>query len=549
MYWMFRAVLRSSLLRSSEKHSHGPVGLGLAACFAAGLLLVAPLRANLPHSHSVPGATILMAQDGGLDFEALAQDSLRRRGLADRTPETFDFREYCSRDFVHLEVGLFDLFMEEASFGERKHGERFFQVAASLARLQVDWLDWVDPADQVAKEQEDIAKDLVKFLESVSMAGLAEASASTGEAAMESREAADLWTRLEVKEDRLATFRELAEYLQTDGGLGLQRERTPEPIVLYPDRGSYVELIAVAGWARPEARSRMWSADVFTWTNFYVNEWRFVSMEYGVPNADASSYRQGIPMESRSATGLEQQICQLASLGLFDNYFGGRIPPAVAGGLSVNLVIDLFGECNTRVDGDLRERRKEAREMFVPGGLSEGGVLPPNLADSRWREFHGKHRFLRILKESQKKGASAVKGRDRKDKVRYFELIADDEIERTVTEAPVLGKGAKGLGSLPNQFYGDRLEFARSYSSGFLYWLREKGGGRKAKDSHLKFASLLRTFANSELPDSGGILAAEPESNFDEVFAGEYDRLLSDPDLDPKVSLEGAFLHWLPKGR
>lgn len=502
----------------------------------------------MPTAQARPAAP----QGAGLDFEALAKESLQRRGFAGRTPETFTFDEYCSRGFVHLEVGLFDLYMEVASFASKEEGQRFFKVAASLARLQVDWLDWVDPEDKVAKEQEVIAKDLVKYLESVSLDSVYAKGfgTSTGDDGLEGdAQALDLWTRLSIQEKRLETFRELAAYLQSDGGLGLERERQREPIVLYPDRGAYVELIALAGWARPEARARMWSPDVFTWTNFYVNEWRFVSMAYGVPEADAGSYRQGIPMEARGATGLEQQICQLAALGLFDNYFGGRIPPIVAGGLSVNLVIDLFGECNTRVDGDLRERRSDAREVFVPGGLSEGGILPPNLADSRWREFHGKHHFLRMLKESQKNGAASVKGKDRKDKVRYFQLLADDEIQKTVTEAPMLGKGAAGLGTLPPEYFGDRLEFARSYSSAFLYWLREKGGGRKAPESRQKFADLLRTFANSELPDAGGILAEVPESNFDEIFAGAYDRLLSDPALDPDVSLEGAFLHWLPKAR
>ncbi len=517
-------------------------------------LTVCLLWISVPVQGHAASAAPVLAQgpDGGLDWQALADESLRRRGMSGRTPDTFTFDEYCSRGFVHLEVGLFDLYMEVASFANKDEGERFFKVAASLARLQVDWLDWVDPGDQVAKEQEIIAKDLVKFLENPSLGAIYAKgfSSSTGDDAVEGGEQAfDLWTRLSIQAPRLESFRELATYLQTDGGLGLQRERQREPIVLYPDRGAYVRLIALAGWARPEARARMWSPDVFAWTNFYVNEWRFVSMAYGMPNADASSYGQGIPMESRGDTGLEQQICQLAALGLFDNYFGGRIPPIVAGGLSVNLVIDLFGECDTRVDGDLRERRAEAREVFVPGGLSEGGILPPNLADSRWREFHGKHHFLRMLKESQKNGAGAVKGKDRKDKVRYFQLLADDEIQKTVTEAPMLGKNAAGLGALPPEFFGDRLEFARSYSSAFLYWLREKGGARKADESRQKFAQLLRTFANAEVPDAGGILEEVPESNFDEIFAGAYDRLLSDPELDPKVSLEGAFLHWLPKGR
>ena len=81
-------------------------------------------------------------------------------------------------------------------------------------------------------------------------------------------------------------------------------------------------------------------------------------------------------------TGMQQQIAQLAGNAMIDNLFGDKIPPSLAGALSVNLVIDVYGECNTRVDGDLRARRMAAREFFVPGGASEGGVLPPNLADS-----------------------------------------------------------------------------------------------------------------------------------------------------------------------
>ena len=485
-----------------------------------------------------------------LDFEALAQQKLKQRGMQDATPDTFTFEDYCNRDFVHLEVGLFDLYMDRAAFAEKTDAKRMFAVGSSLASMQVDWLDWTDPGGAQYGEEAKIAADLAKYLKTASPGSIGIGGPITGEGGDGAPEAIDLWTRLKIKDTRLAGFRKFAQFMQTNGGLGLEREALREPIVLYPDRGEYVELIALAGWARPEARDRMWHPSVYSWTNFYVNQWRFVSMAYGPANPTDSTYRNGMPMEARTPTGLQQQICQLGALGMLDNYFGGRIPPLVAGGLSVNLVVAQFGECNTRVDGDLRERRKDARAVFVPGGLSEGGVLPPNLADSRWREFHGKHHFLKKLAESQKEGAEAVKRSERKDKVRYFELIADDEVKKDVTEAPMLGSNAAGLGGLGQEFFGDRLEFARSYSSGFLYWLREKGGGRKSAESKSKFAGLLKTFAHAEAPDTGGILANEDNGpSFEEIFAGHYDKPLSEPQLKPKESLEGAFLHWLPKGK
>lgn len=311
-------------------------------------------------------------------------------------------------------------------------------------------------------------------------------------------------------------------------------------MILYPSRERYVEVIALAGWARPEARASMWSPNVYTWTNFYVNDWRFLAMAFSPANPTDSTYKQSNAMENRIPTGLEQQICQLAGVGLLDNYFGGRIPPGVAGGLSLNLVVDIFGECNTRVDGDLRERRKEAREMFVPGGQSEGGVLPPDLADSRWRDTHGKDHFIGVLKNAQKEGRDKVNKREAKDKVRYFLLRADDEVTSAVLEGPILGRQGNQLAKIGKEFYGDRLEFARCYSSCFLYWLREKGGGKKPVESQAQFSGLLRALATTDGLQAGGIVEADPSETFEKIFAEHYGMPLSDPSLDAKSSLEGA---------
>jgi hypothetical protein len=128
-------------------------------------------------------------------------------------------------------------------------------------------------------------------------------------------------------------------------------------------------------------------------------------------------------------------------------------------------------------------------------------------------------------------------------------LISDDESERSVTAAPVLGAQGQNRKVVPLNFYGDRLEFARCYSTCFLYWMREKGGGRKPKDSYLKFASWLKAMGTTAELDAGGIVAADPIDTFESIFEAQYGQPLSDADLDAKVSLEGAFLHWLPKAR
>ena len=488
-----------------------------------------------------------------MDYKGMAKSAMQRHGIRAVTPEDFLFEDYCKMGFVHLEVGLFDLYMEQDAFASAKDAKRMFGVAQSLVKMQQSWLDWVDPGGAGYKQERQACKNLQVYLGKAKLASAISAvnaaAGSSSDDGMEEPTALDLWTVLDVDAKKLAQFRDLNTFLQASGGLGLEREPKPEKMILYPKRGRYVEAIALAGWARPEARGKLWDESALTWTNFYVNDWRFLSFQFSAANPTQNTYTQGSDMESRTPTGLKQQICQLAALGLIDNYFGGKVPPSVAGGLSINLVVDVFGECNTRVDGDLRERRKEARSWFVPGGQSEGGVLPPNLADSRWRDTHGKDRFVGVLKAAQSAGSDAQPRKNRKDKVRYFELLSDDESERAVTVAPVLGVEGRNRKVVPLDYYGDRLEFSRCYSTCFLHWMREKGGGRKPKDSHLKFASWLKAMGTTAGLDSGGILAADPIDTFESIFLAQYERPLSDSELKPKASLEGAFLNWLPKAR
>ncbi len=500
-----------------------------------------------------PSASAQSGDAPELDYQGQADQALERHGMQGKTPDTFTFKDYCKLGFVHLEVGLFDIYMEQDLFADAKQAKRMFGVAQSLVQMQLRWLDWVDPGGMKHMDERKVCKELQTYLGRAKLGSVVTevkvAAARGGDGGFEAPKALDLWTLLGVDEAKLAKYRKLSQFLQGPGGMGLDRDLKSEKIVLYPERARYVEAIALAGWARPEVRAKLWHPSILTWTNFYVGEWRLLCLQFSAANPTESSYHEGSDMEDRTPTGLKQQICQLAALGLVDNYFGGKVPPSVAGGLSINLVVDVFDECNTRVDGDLRERRKEARSWFVPGGQPEGGVLPPNLADSRWRDTHGKDRFIGVLKAAQSAGQEAQPRNNRKDKVRYFELYSDDETERMVTAAPVLGAQGRNRTIVPMDYYGDRLEFARCYSACFLYWMREKGGGRKAKESKLKFANWLKTMGASKELDAGGILAADPIDVFEAVFRDQYGLPLSTKDLGAKTSLEGAFLHWLPKAR
>ncbi|MFT5059397.1 MAG: hypothetical protein ACI89E_002180, partial [Planctomycetota bacterium] len=79
------------------------------------------------------------------DYQAQADQALLRHGMMGQTPETFTFDDYCKLGFVHLEIGLFDLYMEQDAFVNAKDAERMFGVAQSLVIMQQRWLDWVDP--------------------------------------------------------------------------------------------------------------------------------------------------------------------------------------------------------------------------------------------------------------------------------------------------------------------------------------------------------------------------------------------------------------------
>jgi hypothetical protein len=238
-------------------------------------------------------------------------------------------------------------------------------------------------------------------------------------------------------------------------------------------------------------------------------------------------------MNVHNENGLEQQLAQLAFGSLVLSRFGNRIDPDFSLALCNNLVVDAFGEVDTRTDGDLRPKTTQAVSMFVPGGNSAGGTLPTNYADGRFRSpDHGKDRFVRVLRVVQLQGSKDA--RSPYEKIASFQLQDDAEKAKMVIRGPFMDPAAQAMQPVPSRFEGDLLELLRSYRVCFLHWLRNESMDKQST-SRARFSKLLQQLAGPEAP-------AGPA----DAVRAVYDAPLSDPKAS-QSSLEGRFLRWLAK--
>jgi hypothetical protein len=199
----------------------------------------------------------------------------------------------------------------------------------------------------------------------------------------------------------------------------------------------------------------------------------------------------------------------------------------------MNLVIDVYGVVNTRVDGDTRSKFTAARDIFVPGGQSEGGQLAKHSAETRWRENQGRDHFLPMLKRAQDEAAPLAK--NEKNKLACFAVRADSGGGAHLVRAPFLGAVAADSKPPPDAYKPDWAEFLRAYKSAFIHWLQTAAAGNE-KASGERFALLLRKLADPNL-------ASGFEAVFQEVYEGAP---LSQAEAG-KDCLEGRFLAWLSR--
>jgi len=498
----------------------------LLAPFTACCLAAAPIFAL--HSSQRAPLTVAAADDTPLvPHSALADEFLRKHGLDPAVDaSTVVFADVLKDHFFHARLGVLDLAIDARLLADKAVAADMLKLVQATTRLQAHWVSQTGGESDAAKQAQKDAAELVAWVGG--LRGDAFAAATNGKPG-------DFLTALAPPQKVAEAAARFTHHIASGAAVGLEREGSPyETLLIAPKRRDFHVLLGLFGWLSPDLQEVYWHDGTIPWTNTYYNEYTVVALQYHTGDDAAGSIYAGIDNNERNPTAMEQQVVQLAANAMITNLYGDRIAPALVGAMAINLVIDLFGECATRVDGDLRERRTEAREVFIPGGQSQGGMLPPNFANSRFRGEEGKDRFVVPLKSCQSAGATQAKQERLKGKIEHFQLWNDSQGKRFLVSAPLIGTPAAAQPELPENFHGDGAEFFRAYRTCFWYWLETQGGGSQKKSEEL-YADLLIELA-----------ALESAADLEAAIQRVYSRALS-AEVPGKEDLEGRFLAWLAK--
>lgn len=305
-----------------------------------------------------------------LPYPELADRFLDRHGLAGMTKQQVDLDALLERDFFRASLGLFDVWIPTASLGEKETAQDYRDVCAALCEAQRHWIGWLGTE---ANDADEITKDLLavrKWVKKWKPGVLTKAAGGTDRDALALFAASEQVRETSV---RLATaMRKRTARGETGTGEG------PIPLVLVPERTHFVEFIAFAGWYLPEQRGYYWVPGIETWSELRFRDLQVIALQYPAANPLEGDYAGASSMKDRAVTGLEQQVVQLGMNQLLARVHAAVLPAPVIRGLSILMLIEIYGTCDTRNDGDLRGLETSMRSVFIRGGKSEGGRLPKN---------------------------------------------------------------------------------------------------------------------------------------------------------------------------
>jgi hypothetical protein len=457
-------------------------------------------------------------------FREIAERYLAERGVEADAASRVKVDDLMARNFVHARVGLFEVHLPDSALAD--HAQTIKDALLALLDAQELWLEWMEP---VLGKQRDALKDLAAVRKEI---GRWKTGAGLGLSKIRDAGGNDLFALAGSKEKPVEAAARFADFMTSGAAVGVERDKKiPARLCLLPTRKGFVEFLAFAGYANDAVRETFWQDAVLDWTMGFVDDLQLIALEYSAAHRPEGVYEQGEGMNERSPTGMQEQVVQLAANSLCEQFFGPRAPKAFSQGLSMNLVIELYHEIVTRVDGDMRANQTMAREVFVPGGASEGGFLGMLSAESRWREQQGSDYFVSVLRAAQIEGQKNAERTSRK-RTDCFALRSDKGGDIHVVCAPLLGSAAATQAQPPENFQGDWAEFLRAYKSCFMYWLQHQALRKKSDE---RFAELLQRLAD---PEGGG---------FEEAFVGLYDGAPLSGEAADDDTLEGRFLVWLGK--
>ena len=436
--------------------------------------------------------------------------------LADHEMEVdgLNVDQFFDTAFLHLDLGAFELRLLPDTLAD--WSPQYVEAVVGLVGLQRAWLGWM-PEEADANRRSNAAADL-DLLES--WAGDLRKNAFKK---LKVQGGEDALVAMEAPDDVRAAAERLSTYFGGAGPLGLEGEPRLVPFVIAPTREDFVSLVCVVGLLDDEWQHAYWLPDIVSWTHCRWAGARVLALEFAAEEG-SKNFSRGLSMTFKNKRALVQHIVQLGARSHFQRL---NVPALFAVALANNLTIELYGEVDTRNDGDTSARKIEAVDIFVPGALNDG-TLPPANADSRWRRDKGEDYFLPALREGQKEGSK--KARSKRDRLLYFRLEGMEGGNHYV-KAPFFGPGSEAP---PDDFLPDYVEFLRAYRAGFLHWLREFGvaeGEDAEAEAHQAFARFLE-------------LVAGGEHDLEGAFAKAYPLPLSEPTIGEDC-LEGRFLAWL----
>ena len=420
-----------------------------------------------------------------LDHAKLASAWLQNRGLAELAahPEAAgDSWAVLSPTFAHIQLGGVELLCLPEDLADTRHLVGLRSGMQAVLQVQQRWWNWMYGGQEGAQEHKKSIEQSTKSLDSWMAAWPAKELAK-----LPGQKGVDLlqFFDKEAKGKPARDSQALAQLLRPASDPSMQGAQLPPArLVVLSSREDFVGLTCAVGLLAPHQRSVLWDKHLCSWTYFDWNGTRVAALAYW--DAGAQSHTTGTAMNERNPAALAHHVAQLCARSLFEQSMGRDFDPMLGGALSSAIVIEEFGALDTRTDGDLRSRSTQAREMFIPGGRSEGGLLPPILADGRWRARQAAGFFVAELHACQASGAKAGD-----DKLRCFEL-RDDAEKNHVVRAPFMGSKALSDASIPPAFHMDYAEFLRAYRCAFVHWLSKAAAG---KESGQRFSKLLLALA------------------------------------------------------
>jgi hypothetical protein len=467
------------------------------------------------------GAAIALPQPRAqqqLDFSALADAYLAAHPVAGKTADTLKMEDVVAAHFLPASVGAIELRFPRAFLGEKSVVENFKAVVVALLTTHATWLDLLACKGEAADTARADIAAVLKWLKT--------AKPANGDVVP-----TDFFGALQGGAALAPQIQRLAEGFRTGAAMSLKpRGGKLQVLVVSPSREDFLQLAGVFGKLEPDSRSMNWNDQLMGWTEFGWNELQIVALVYPPVTPKPDKLNEGMPMDLREPTGLYQHVAQRCAVQLSWHTFDKLVDPAVEMALAQALVVDMYGENNTRSGGASRGNTTDGITAFIPGGNSNGGALPPTNAESGWRTTSGKDYFVKPLRTSQKLGSKAAK--DKEDKNLHFQLTADNTATRVAVRMPFLGAAAQGKALPPPEFMTDYQEFFRAYKTAFANWMRNKALKTPA-ESRAKFAELLNK-----------VVEVGSAATFEELVQETYGKPLSSADL-AAPNLEREFLEWL----